>query len=546
MPVLSHSTTNRCKMIKKAIHTILLSLMAEMFVYAQNLSVESFRMLEMDMTANTQGTLERDQNGEVAALIKLITTETGFAFDGGMMGIVKSSQKVSEIWVYVPHGIQKIKIMHQQLGQLEYYFPMPIESARTYEMKLITGTVRTIVEQATTSQFVVFKVSPINAVVYVDEDDPRTLDSEGMLSVRLNKGHHTYRVTATSYVPESGAIEVENEKITKQINLKSNTQLVTFRVTPSNAVVFIDEDDPRSLNSDGILSIRLERGNHTYRVTATSYIAEAGSFEIQSDEITKQIDLKSALATLTVNTAPDADIWINEIKKGTGSWTGSLEAGIYLIESRKSSHRTVQQEISLVQQEQKTITIAAPDPIYGSLEIISSPLESDVLIDGKLFGQTPLFIDKILAGDHSIEVKKKGYFGSVISVNVKENEVSNQSVTLSKGRPSDYMDLGLSVKWATYNIGANSPEEFGDYYAWGEVEVKDNYTWETYKYYDVSNKNLTKYNTDKNNSTGYPDNKTTLDPEDDVAHVKWGGNWRMPTKAEFDELRNNCKWTCSN
>ena len=102
------------------------------------------------------------------------------------------------------------------------------------------------------------------------------------------------------------------------------------------------------------------------------------------------------------------------------------------------------------------------------------------------------------------------------------------------------VDLGLSVKWATHNVGATKPEEYGGYYAWGETEEKDDYSWETYIWCNGSYNTMTKYCTDS--SYGIVDNKTVLDPEDDVAHVKWGGDWRMPTKAEQDELRTNCTW----
>ena len=103
------------------------------------------------------------------------------------------------------------------------------------------------------------------------------------------------------------------------------------------------------------------------------------------------------------------------------------------------------------------------------------------------------------------------------------------------------IDLGLSVKWATFNVGATSPEEYGDYYAWGETETKDTCSWSTYKWCNGSSSTLTKYNT--SSSKGTVDNKTTLNPEDDVAHVKWGGSWRLPTIAEWEELCNSCTWT---
>lgn len=116
---------------------------------------------------------------------------------------------------------------------------------------------------------------------------------------------------------------------------------------------------------------------------------------------------------------------------------------------------------------------------------------------------------------------------------------------LPKKLVCEYVDLGLSVKWATCNVGAEKPEDYGDYYAWGETEPKSVYNWLTYKFRtsgdSFENVKFNKYNTESKH--GAVDNKIVLDPEDDVAHVKWGGNWRMPTREEFVELRNNCTWT---
>ena len=106
----------------------------------------------------------------------------------------------------------------------------------------------------------------------------------------------------------------------------------------------------------------------------------------------------------------------------------------------------------------------------------------------------------------------------------------------------EWVDLGLSVKWATMNVGASSPEDYGDYYAWGETTTKSNYDWTTYKYLsETSSITLTKYNTDS--SYGTVDGKTTLDLSDDAARQNWGGTWRMPTYDELDELRFQCDWT---
>lgn len=91
-----------------------------------------------------------------------------------------------------------------------------------------------------------------------------------------------------------------------------------------------------------------------------------------------------------------------------------------------------------------------------------------------------------------------------------------------------WVDLGLSVLWAAYNVGASSPEEYGGYYAWGEIEEKDNYTWENYEFYNPSTYNFD-FIGEEISGTSY-----------DVAHVKWGGGARMPTLEEVKELVNNC------
>ena len=117
---------------------------------------------------------------------------------------------------------------------------------------------------------------------------------------------------------------------------------------------------------------------------------------------------------------------------------------------------------------------------------------------------------------------------------------TDSSEDSNNNNKKEAVDLGLSVKWATCNVGANAPEEYGDYFAWGEVEAKNIYDWSTYKWYDANDDCLTKYIS--------KDNLTILDKEDDAATVNWGKKWRTPTIKEWLELLNNCsrKWTRQN
>ncbi len=108
----------------------------------------------------------------------------------------------------------------------------------------------------------------------------------------------------------------------------------------------------------------------------------------------------------------------------------------------------------------------------------------------------------------------------------------------------EWVDLGLpsGTLWATMNVGASAPEEYGDYFAWGETAPKDVYSWSTYKWCNNGSPTaLTKYCTQSSYGyNGFVDNKTELDPEDDAAYVNWGSSWRMPTIEQQRELYENC------
>lgn len=123
----------------------------------------------------------------------------------------------------------------------------------------------------------------------------------------------------------------------------------------------------------------------------------------------------------------------------------------------------------------------------------------------------------------------------------KEEDEPIDKPTIETINGHEYVDLGLSVKWATCNVGASQPEDYGDYYAWGETTTKSDYSWETYKWSKGTYNTMTKYCT--NSDYGTVDNRTTLTSSDDVATVKWGNKWRMPTWEEMQELYEDCTWT---
>lgn len=123
---------------------------------------------------------------------------------------------------------------------------------------------------------------------------------------------------------------------------------------------------------------------------------------------------------------------------------------------------------------------------------------------------------------------------SLLLVSCSQDEIREYDISRGDETHMHAVDLGLSVKWACCNIGAEIPEEYGSYYAWGDPEEKDSCAWSVYKWHDNNINEITKYNDE--------DGKRVLDPSDDIAQIMWGEDWRMPTQAEIQELMECCEW----
>ena len=481
--------------------------------FAQNISVKSFKALPMDLTASSLEGKRIDQNGDVAALIKVVTTETGFVFEGGTLGIVDTKQTPGEVWVWVPRAARKITIKHPKLGVLrDYYYPVEIEAERTYEMVLTTAKIETIVREEVTQQYLIFELEPKNANLEVN-DKLWSVDADGTAMQYVEFGSYTYRVRAANYNTDAGVIDVN------------------------------DPDNP----------------------------------------VTVKVSLQPNLAEVTLKVDADAEIWVNNVKKGIRSWTGPLGNGTYKMECRQESHETtsVSKEIT-AEMNGQTITLPAPRPLYGSLSVETTPNLALLYIDGKEIGKTPRFINEILVGQHEIRLTKDGYLDYRETVTVAKDERKQVKATLNNNtlvwasmqQPSiqgnksivsgsfnghEYVDLGLpsGTLWATCNVGANSIEDYGERFAWGETQPKSDYSQNTYKYYGRKSKSnskvridrLTKYcNNSKYGYKGLIDNLTVLQTDDDAATVNWGNGWYMPTKEHWNELveRTTCTWTTRN
>lgn len=400
---------------------------------AQNISVKSFRLLETDLTANTAGTMKRDQNNEVSALIKVVTTKTGFAFDGGMLGIVGTEQRTGEIWVYVPQKSRKITLSHQKLGVLrDYYYPVPVEAGRTYEMVLTTGKVTTIVQESAGGQYLVMTVTPANAEVSIDDVPVEVAD--GVVSTLLKYGKHTYRVSAALHEPTMGQFEIGNAKKELSVALQPAYGILQIDSDPAGAEVYID-GDYQPAGTTPFTSKWLSPGKHTLQFKMPVYKTRTMEVAVPGNGATQSVEavLQPNFAEVSVSAPGDAEIYINNELKGVGRWSGRLNAGLYTVEARKASHYSSSQSVEVEAGDKRTVTLSALTPRYGSLNVNTRPVGATVSVDGTaLTGTTPNIYADILIGEHTLTVAKPGYAEAEQRITVEEGKVLPVSITLTE------------------------------------------------------------------------------------------------------------------
>ena len=430
----------------RLIHVFLLCMFFSVTAYSQTMSVASFISDEKDLTANTYGTMKLDLNGEKCALIKIETTQHNFTFDVGSIGITEvenqNANHPGEIWLYIPHGAKSISIQHPLLGTIrDYDFGLRVKKGKTYILKLTTDQVNTSIIDYSNSQYLVLDVYPRNADVYFN-GIPFKLNNYGKLEIPLSFGTHNYRITAPDYHSLEGQVVIKDKENKQHLNIHLKQAFGYFSINSTaefnGADIYIDDVSVGKLPLD---KFPLKSGMHNVIIYKELYKPYSKNFAItDSSYVSVTPTFEPNFANVTISTADNAQIFDNGNLIGNGKWQGRLEAGEHVLEVKKISHRTVTKNISFVSGEKRMISIEAPTPIYGSLEITSSPTEADVYIDGEKIGKTPFIKSNLLVGEHKIELKKKGYKTESDVISIDENKTSRLSKELT-----DYCSASINA-----------------------------------------------------------------------------------------------------
>ena len=328
---------------------------------AQNITVKSFKDMPMDMSASSLEGKRIDNNGAVAALIKIVSTETGFSFDGGTLGIVDSKQKVGEIWLWVPYGSRKLTIVHPQLGVLsDYYYPIEIKAEHTYEMVLNTAHVETVINEVVNQQYLVFQVSPSNAKLEVD-DQVWELGADGMAMKFVNFNEYTYRVQAPGYEPDAGKIVVNDPNNAHKVTVTLHPVYgsLTIESTPGNSKIFIDGKEvgttPKSIQEMLV-------GQHQIKLSQEGYVDYVETITVNKGEA-KQVRaslLKGKMIQFKCN-VPSAQLEIDGQKMGSANGNYQLTFGQHNLRATANDFSEYSANITVTEKTSEIYGIAMQD-----------------------------------------------------------------------------------------------------------------------------------------------------------------------------------------
>lgn len=376
--------------MKRLIAIFSIIALAAVAAVAQTMSVAGFEERPMDMDARVTHPVT-DPNGQTCALIKVETTQTGFGFDTGVIQVVKTEQKIGEVWVYVQPRVKKITIMHQDYEPVrDYYFPTgALNEATVYLLKLRTAGAP--VQAASTQQHSGF----------LDEKQvgqtPLTLD-------RIASGSHSLRLQAPQYAVERRNVSVaDGQTANVAVTLAARFAEITVQA-PQGAVVTVDGDRKGS----GTLSWRQGEGLCDIVVSMAGHRDARRQLEVVAGRAqTVQLTPQPIYGSASVDSDPmDAEIWIDGKQYGvTPNVVERLLVGSHTLVLKKSGCADLQQQFSV--EEGKEASLSVKLTTGRSVQFTSEKPGMQIIVDGKELGTTPLTA-VVGFGHHSVLAMRGG------------------------------------------------------------------------------------------------------------------------------------------
>ena len=432
---------------------------------AQNLSeftVVSFVEKPFDTTARDERYRVYDGNGDLFSIIRLVSNNPNdnlraYSFDFGL-----PESRVKEVdgnvWVYVQRNAMRVTIKREGYKTVKFELPLTVQPGQVFELVLSAEALPVY------RQTLQFNIEPSNAnavVMYRNVTSGTQLqlfgitDAEGSVAKNLELGTYIYEIHTDGFYKSEGRIELKErnrvyeESVTLRLATSAPQSLtgeknrdVQFALTPSNAkaVVMYRSTAPGAqlqlfgiTDDNGTATRNLGVGTYVYEIHSDNYHKSDGRIELKAsnDRYIEKVKLRPNFSKVTLEAGEGVGIYVNDERVGFGSWSGELNAGTYIVECRKDKHRSVRESITISDGGEQTIRLKSPIPIVGSLSLISRPKGAYIAVDGKHYGVSPLTIDSLVIGEHTVTVSKPNYKSETFTVEITEDNMVEKMVTLS-------------------------------------------------------------------------------------------------------------------
>ena len=427
--------------MKKLFLIFTISLLYLTGVHAQKLNVESFVAKSNDITARTQP--RKDINGNDCALIRVQLAASNAVFEGNVIGNV--AYNTSEYLVYMAQGSKKLTV------KLEGYLPLEVTfqdydikslEPKTVYLLTIPGVMNGKAQEPvrTKTGWIILDSEPSGASVYINDE---FVGNTPLNNYKQAYGTYQYRLEHPNYHTSSGTINLNAGRYEDKIVMKPAFGSVDVKSNVVGAEVLLDgkttgKKTPCTLNE-------VASGKHTITLRLNKYAPQQQEVTVEDGQTAQvSVSMDARFASVTINSLQSAQIYCNGKVIGTGRCTEDMMEGYYDLEARLDHHKPVTKQIQVVAGQSQEISLN-PTPIYGSLDIISTPRDAVITIDGKPYGKTPMTVEQLLEGEHTVAISKEGYssFKKVVCIIDGKNETI--SAILQEGAQMTINDEERSI-----------------------------------------------------------------------------------------------------
>lgn len=404
-----------------------------------------------------------DGNYKPMALIKISTENINaeernrLYFKGNRATDFHVEPKIGELYLYISaEAATVLEIKHPDYGKTVFTFPEPLCDFCAYELVVVYISNQKE-DTAPQNTYLTVSADQDNAIIYIDDEYAGM--KEATKSVGIGSTH-SWRIECDLYHTENGTVTIEDREsffIEKQLRQAYGFLSVTTE-PESGAIVFIDN---KNVGTTPYSSDKMASGTYNVRVVKEMYKTTEQTVTVTDGNTTEaKLSMPANFVNVTIKTDEHSDIYLDNEYKGKGSWSGRLVEGPHYAEARKTSHETSSKNFTVTLGNDLNIDIEAPKPIYGYLDIMTTPLRADVYIDGKNYGKTPKVITDLLIGNHKLRIEKEGCAPLTKDIVIKEGETlslnetlqTGQEISISTGQNGDKIGKELLDRYSSKDI----------------------------------------------------------------------------------------------